>query len=130
MYITIIKTPVFGSFKRDCKVFLKKAMVASLSVSLLACNGFCGSSSMMQSPPSPVSAPPTEVENIRPWWLFLNSFCRFTSSFRLNRSPQLAAYHGDCIMSRVKTLCLRLRLSEYETFMNRRSGCFTHVQAG
>ena len=40
------------------------------------------------------------------------------------------AYHGDCIISRVKTLCLRLRLSEYETFMNRRSGCFTHVQAG
>ena len=66
--------PVFGSFRRVCNVFLKKLMLASRSLSLFAIIGFCGSSTMMTSPPSPVSAPPVEVENIMPWWSFSNTF--------------------------------------------------------
>ena len=82
------------------------------------------------SPPSPVSAPPTEVENIIPWWVFLNSFCRFTSSFNFTMSPQFSVYQGDCIISRLSTLCLRLRESLYETLINLFSGAWVQVQQG
>ena len=70
----MINAPVFGSFRRVWRVFLKKSMLFCRSVSLFAMRGFCGSSMMMTSPPSPVREPPTEVESIMPWWLFWNSF--------------------------------------------------------
>ena len=84
----IIMAPFLGSFRRVWSVFLKKLMLFCRSVSLFAMRGFCGSSMMITSPPSPVREPPTEVDIIMPWWSLRNSFCRFTSSFRLNLSLQ------------------------------------------
>src|SRR5258708_15138991 len=98
--MTITFAAVFGSFTRvDITVSHQSSVDLRIASDSASCT-LCGSSQTILSPPSPVAAPPTEVESLYPDFVLSNLPFAFWSHVNAKRSPQFAWNQGDSISIR------------------------------